>query len=214
MREVESLVASPPEPTLVIALPLAVPREPGTNADVSRVPTEPGARPSLAELYDAHSDFVYRSLVSLGVAPSRAEDAMQDVFIVANAHLSSFEGTFYKAWLFRLAHSIARNSRRSTRRTQAEPLEIAQLVDPRASPFDRAAHAEEIRLLHDLLENLDEGQREVFVLAELEQMAHVEIADAIGVHVNTVANRLHAARANLERLLRKRQRVPSGGTEP
>jgi RNA polymerase sigma-70 factor, ECF subfamily len=186
-------------------LPSSVLRETGAKADQAPAVNDPGVPPSLAELYDAYSDFVYRSLVGLGVPTSRAEDAMQDVFLVANNHLSSFEGTFYKAWLFRLAHSLARNVRRSTKRTESAPLETVELVDQRASPFDRAAQAEEIRLLHALLEQLDDQQREVFVLAELEQLAHVEIATVLGVHVNTVANRLHAARSTLERLLRKHQ---------
>lgn len=196
-------MASSPVPTLVVALS-SVLRATGAKADGAPPLNATGARPSLAELYDTYADFVYRSLVGLGVAPSRAEDAMQDVFLVANNHLSAFEGTFYKAWLFRLAHSVARNVRRSTKRTQGGPLDT-ELVDQRPSPFDGAAHAEEIRLLHALLEHLDESQREVFVLAELEQLPHVEIAAALGVHVNTVANRLHGARAGLERLLRKHQ---------
>lgn len=171
------------------------------------------AKPSLAELYDAHSDFVYRSLLGLGVAPSRAEDAMQDVFLVANQHLSKFEGSFYRAWLFKLSCSVARNARRATRRTDGTPIDELQLVDVDSSPFDRAARAEQVRLLHSLLVELDDGQREVFILAELEQLAHVEIAAALGVHVNTVANRLKAARERLERSLRKhRQAVKPEGS--
>ena len=115
------LVASWPMQTLVAALPSSVLRETGAKADGVPPLNGDGTRPSLAELYDAYSDFVYRSLLSLGVAPSRAEDAMQDVFLVANTHLSAFEGTFYKAWLFRLAHSVARNVRRSTKRTPGFP---------------------------------------------------------------------------------------------
>jgi RNA polymerase sigma-70 factor (ECF subfamily) len=166
----------------------------------------PAAPRSLAELYDSYADFVYGSLVGLGVAPERAEDAMQDVFVIANRHLATFEGTFHRAWLFRIAHSVARNARRAIRRTVGEPLESLQLVDGGSSPFERAAHAEQVRLLSHLLDQLKDQQREVFVLAELEQLAHVEIAAALGIHVNTVANRLTAARANLERLLRKQQR--------
>jgi RNA polymerase sigma-70 factor (ECF subfamily) len=171
----------------------------------------PGAPVLLAELYDLYADFVYRSLVGLGVAPARAEDAMQDVFIIANRHLATFEGSFYKAWLFRLAHSVARNVRRSMRRVEVESLETTQLVDRGASPFEQAVQAEEIRLLNQLLDQLKDRQREVFVLAELEQMAQTEIAEALGIHVNTVANRLTAARSNLERLLRKRQRGLESG---
>lgn len=197
--------------TLVVALPGSVPRDAGTNASSTQPLSEATVRLSLAELYDAHAEFVFRSLIGLGVAPSLAEDAMHDVFLVANRHLSAFEGTFYRAWLFRLAHSVARNVRRSERRAKWAPLEEVQLVDRALSPFDRAAHAEEIRLLHELLEHLDDRQREVFVLAELEQLAHLEIAAALGVHVNTVANRLNAARSTLERLLRERQQSFASG---
>jgi RNA polymerase sigma-70 factor, ECF subfamily len=206
------LVDSSPVPTLVAALP-SVLRKTGAKAGEVSPLNEAGARPSLAELYDAYSDFVYRSLLSLGVASSHAEDAMQDVFLVANRHLSAFEGTFYKAWLFRLAHSIARNIRRSTKRTESTSIDAVELVDQRASPFEGAAQAEEVRLLHALLEHLDEGQREVFVLAELEQLPHLEIAAALGVHVNTVANRLHAARLTLERLLRRHHQGLASGTK-
>ena len=171
-------------------------------------PASPGreAHPSLAELYDSYADFVYRSLVSLGVPPANAEDAMQDVFLVAHAKLDDFPGPFFKAWLFRLAHSIARNVRRSVRRAdQANVvLDPDSLPDARrASPFDNAAQAERIRLLHALLEQLDEDKRNVFILAELEQMPQVEIAAALGIHVNTVAYRLNAARERLQHLLDK-----------
>jgi RNA polymerase sigma-70 factor, ECF subfamily len=170
---------------------------------------QPGAPVPLAELYDSHANFVYRSLLGLGVAPARAEDAMQDVFIIANQHLASFKGAFYKAWLFRIAHSVARNVRRAARRAQAEPLE-----DHSASPFELAAQAQQVRLLNELLEQLKEQQREVFVLAELEQLPHTEIAKALGIHVNTVANRLNAARSRLERFLRNRQGLPGPGRKP
>jgi RNA polymerase sigma-70 factor (ECF subfamily) len=162
--------------------------------------------PSLAELYDTYADFVYRSLVSLGVPVAVAEDAMQDVFLVAHAKLDEFRGPFFKAWLFRLAFSIARNVRRSVRRadhTSAE-LDPDSLPDAsRTSPFDDAAQAERIRLLHSLLEQLDEDKRNVFILAELEQMPQVEIAAALDIHVNTVAYRLNIARERLQQLLHR-----------
>lgn len=207
-------MALSPLRTLVGALPSSVLRAPGAKADGARPSKGAGVRPSLAELYDDYADFVYRSLRSLGVPASRAEDAMQDVFLIANNHLSSFEGAFYKAWLFRLSDSIARNVRRSAKRTHNAPLESVVLVDPGSSPFDRAAQSEKIQLLQALLEQLDEGQREVFVLAELEQLAQVEIAAALGVHVNTVANRLNAARSSLERLLRRHQQGSNLGKGP
>lgn len=171
------------------------------------VPGHLQEKPSLGELYDCYAEFVYRSLVSLGLGPAAAEDAMQDVFLVAHARLDEFQGTFFKAWLFRLAMSIARNVRRSSRRTDKTHVSVDPdaLAGPQAdSPFERAAQAERIRLLHDLLEQLDDEKRQVFILAELEQMPQIEIAEALEVHVNTVAYRLHAARERLQQLLRRR----------
>lgn len=165
----------------------------------------------LAELYDAYADFVCRSLLRLGVAPARIEDVMQEVFIIASRHLASFQGTSYKAWLFRVADSMARNVRRAARHVQPVPLDDARLVDDGASPFDQAAQAQQVRLLNDLLDQLKGPQREVLVLAELEQLPHTEIAQLLGIHVNTVANRLNAARSNLERLLRKRESLLASG---
>jgi RNA polymerase sigma-70 factor (ECF subfamily) len=166
-------------------------------------------------LYDCYAEFVYRSLLSLGVAPASAEDAMQDVFLVAHAHLDEFRGTFFKAWLFRLAYSIARNVRRSSRRADQTlvPVDPEALAGPHAdSPFERAAQAERIQLLHELLQQIDEDKRHVFILAELEQMPQVEIAEALDIHVNTVAYRLNAARERLQQLLRRHQVRPEKGT--
>jgi len=139
----------------------------------------PAVHPTLADLYDAYAQFVYRSLISLGVPASSAEDAMQEVFLVVHAKLEAFQGTFFKAWLFRLALSVARNARRSSRRAgqSIAPVDPDSIEDSHGgSPFEKAAHSERIQLLHDLLEQLDDDKRQVFILAELEQMPQVEIA--------------------------------------
>jgi RNA polymerase sigma-70 factor, ECF subfamily len=178
----------------------------GTDLGARPITHGPPTRRSLTDLYDAYADFVYRSLVSLGVPTANAEDAMQDVFLVAHAKLDAFQGPFFKAWLFRLAFSIARNIRRSVRRADKAnvALDLDTLPDPRGdSPFDDAARAEKIRLLHQLLEHLEDEKRQVFILAELEQMPQVEIAAALGIHVNTVAYRLSAARERLQQLLQR-----------
>ena len=55
-----------------------------------------------------------------------------------------------------------------------------------------------MRVLQKLLDELDDDRRAVFVLAELEQMSAPDIADALGVNVNTVYARLRAARRDFE----------------
>ena len=93
---------------------------------------------------------------------------------------------------------------------RAAPIKRPLPIDPDSlegsqggSPFEKAAHAERIQLLHDLLEQLDDEKRQVFILSELEQMPQVEIAEALDIHVNTVAYRLRAAQDRLQQLLQR-----------
>ncbi len=169
---------------------------------VSLVPA-PGQ--TLEGLYDEYSNFVFRSLRALGVPNAQADDALQEVFIVAQRHLPGFQGQFFKAWLFRLASSVASNARRTAKRAglRSSDVDPDQLSGGANEPFERAAQAERLRILDRLLAGLDQEKREVFVLAELEQLSQVEIAEALGVHVNTVAYRLKKAKAELELALRK-----------
>lgn len=182
--------------------------------DASLAPSPaPAGSPTLAELYDQHAEFVYRTLVSLKLGPHAAEDAMQEVFLVAHRRLPEFQGPFFKAWLYSIATGVAANARRSWwRRTrQAADVDLETLADPSSAPFEKVAHSERVELLQTLLQRLSEKEREVFVLVALEQLPQEQVARALGVHVNTVAGRLRAAKESLERLIRSHRRTARGG---
>jgi RNA polymerase sigma-70 factor (ECF subfamily) len=93
--------------------------------------------------------------------------------------------------------------RRSQRRKPTEALEHEPSDAGRASPQEAAARGEGHKLLHAVLEALDEEQREVFVLAELEQLSAPEIASALEINVNTVYSRLRAARMSFDAALKR-----------
>ncbi len=185
-------------------------------ADASLAPPPAAAQsPTLAELYDQHADFVYRSLVSLKLDPHAAEDAMQEVFLVAQRRLPEFHGPFFKAWLYRIATGVASNARRSwwRRSRQTADVDLEALADPSSAPFEQVAHSERVELLQTLLQRLSDKEREVFVLVALEQLPQEQVARALDVHVNTVAGRLRAAKENLERLIRSHRRTARGGRD-
>jgi RNA polymerase sigma-70 factor (ECF subfamily) len=99
---------------------------------------------------------------------------------------------------------VARDHRRTTRRKSPQARAGSDAIDPEtlsandASPQERAARTEAVHLLYGLLDELEDDRREVFVLAELEQMSAPEIAEALEMNVNTVYTRLRAARADFE----------------
>ncbi|HEU4407494.1 MAG TPA: sigma-70 family RNA polymerase sigma factor [Polyangiaceae bacterium] len=167
----------------------------------ARVEAPPAAGGVPFELvYNDYFDFVWRSLRRLGVAESSVEDALQDVFVVVHRRLDEFGGrSSLKTWLFGIALRVTHDHRRRVRRKGGhEPLDEA-VADPAPGPQERAANAEMIGLLDRALDALDDDRRAVFVLAELEQMSAPEIAEALGVKLNTVYSRLRLARQDFER---------------
>ena len=153
------------------------------------------------DVYDAHVTFVWRSARRLGVSESAVDDVVQEIFLVVYRRLGEFEGrSSLKTWLFAIVLRVVRDHRRSVRRksphhAQQGATDPDTLTDrSNLGPHDAVARAEGLRVLHDLLDELDDDKREIFVLAELEQLAAPDIAEAIGMNVNTVYTRLRAAR--------------------
>jgi len=157
--------------------------------------------PAFPQLYEEYFTFVWTSARRLGVPSASIDDAVQEVFVVVHRRLGEFAGrSSLKTWLFAIVRNVAREARRSIRRKSPHDAPGA-LEDPEAlagSPEDRpdraAERSSDNRVLHALLDKLDDDKREVFVLAELEGFAAPEIAEAIGINVNTVYSRLRHAR--------------------
>jgi len=166
---------------------------------------ERSARPEQADLsavYEAHFRYVWRCLRSLGVHDAHVDDALQDVFVVAARKLEAFDGgAALRTWLYAIALRIARKYRERLRKEPAS-LEGARESEPElvlaATAEGAALQSERLALAHDILGTLSDEQREVFVLARVEQMSAPEIADVVGVPLNTVYSRLRASRLAFE----------------
>jgi RNA polymerase sigma-70 factor (ECF subfamily) len=159
--------------------------------------------PSIVEVYEAHVDFVWRSARRLGVAEHMLDDAVQDVFLAAHRRLPDFEGrASVRTWLFAIAIRVVRDYRRRARRKPWTPLFGEDPPDShQRGPEALAMQGQATQLLRELLEQLDDGKREVLVLTELEHMTAPEISAALGLNVNTVYARLRAARRELNAAL-------------
>jgi RNA polymerase sigma-70 factor (ECF subfamily) len=187
--------------------------DPAAGADRARAPL--GIALSFEEIYRDHFAFVWRSAKRLGVGEASLDDVVQEVFVVVHRRLTDFEGrSSLRTWLFGITLRIARDHRRSAARKQ-----VGGAVDPdavgtlSAGPSESAERAEAVRLLHALLDELDDDRREIFVMTELEQLPIPEVAQALGLNVNTAYARLRAARQAFEAALarhraRDRWRTP------
>lgn len=158
-------------------------------------------------VYREHHRFVWRCLRRLGVARVDADDAMQDVFVVVHRRLPGFEERApIEGWLFQIARRVATNYRRrrgTEHRRYTELLDVGVHPNPEDALFQQQALA----LLDLWLDELKEGHRAVFVLSALEQMQGHEIAEALGLNVNTVHARIRSARTHLRRRARRMDNI-------
>ncbi len=169
--------------------------------------------PSFDSVYQEHFAFVWRSVKRLGVPPASIDDAAQDVFLVVHRRLSEFAGrSSVKTWLYGIVRRVVSDHRRRMKRKAPGESLPEHLADAGDNPQDVALKREAAALLYQVLDELDDDKREVFVLAELEQMPVPAIAEALGENVNTIYSRLRAARQRFEEAVSKRQeREPRAG---
>jgi RNA polymerase sigma-70 factor (ECF subfamily) len=161
--------------------------------------------PSVDQIYEAHIGYVHRCLTRLGVRPDLVEDASHDVFVVVHQKLAGFDGNVpLTTWLYAIALRVARRYRE--RQAKAHAQQSAEVVSATASP-EADAHARgALELAQRALDTLDDVKREVFVLADVEQLSAPEIAEITGAPLPTVYTRLRAAREAFASAVRKLER--------
>jgi RNA polymerase sigma-70 factor, ECF subfamily len=165
--------------------------------------TLPWSAPSAAAERDArlramvaeHFDFTWRNAVRLGVPRADADDAAQQVFLVAAGRLDDIAVGDERAFLFGACLRIAARHRRTLerRRESGEPVS-ASLADPSADPHQLCERRRAREQLDRVLDALPLELRSVFVLYELEEETMASIAQTLAIPPGTVASRLRRAR--------------------
>ncbi len=161
-------------------------------------------------IYQETAPIVVRSLRRL-VPPSCVEDAAQDVFLTVARRLDDFQGrSKASTWVYGIVLRVASDHRRALRRGERRTTALAAEPPPSSrNPERQAEQASSLRMLHRVLGAMRDELREVFVLAELEQVPGPEIAQLLGLNANTMHSRLRAARSEFNVLVR-RERAKEG----
>ena len=169
-------------------------------------------RPAFAEVYESCFDFAWRTARRLGTPEANLDDVVQEIFVVAYRRLGEFEGrSSIKTWIYGIVFNVVRAHRRELGAKHPHALVDEGQSDPELisddgdGPDERAAQREAARFLTDFLESLDDDRRDVFVLAELEQLSAPEIAAVVNAPLNTVYSRLRLARGEFTKAVARHQ---------
>jgi RNA polymerase sigma-70 factor (ECF subfamily) len=169
------------------------------------------ARVDFDEVYEKYFDFVWRSVRRLGAVESSIDDVTQEIFVIVLRRLPEFETrSSFRTWLFGIALGVVRNHRRMARRKYPHALSAEAYADADAlveieakGPEAMTQTGEQVRLLYQLLDQLDDDKREVFVMTELEQLTVAEAAELLGLNANTAASRLRFARQEFNKAVER-----------
>jgi RNA polymerase sigma-70 factor (ECF subfamily) len=150
---------------------------------------------------------LWRSLRRLGVPEADVEDAAQEAFVVIHRKLPEFEGrSSLKTWIFGICMRVASDWRKRAHIRREAPMEEApERTTSGETPTRQIAMKQARTVLDQALAGLDEDKRAVFVLFELEQASMHEVAEAVGVPLQTAYARLYAARRFIETWLAEHQ---------
>ncbi len=152
-------------------------------------PAHSASSPSFEALYETHFDYVWRTMLRLGVMESAVADATQNAFLVVHRRLHTFDATRpVRPWLFGIARNVAREERRRfANRKEAAPIEVGE--ENRTQ-----ARLEAAQLVRTALSSLEEVRREVFVLHALDEVPMKEVAATLQMPLNTAYSHFRRGR--------------------
>jgi RNA polymerase sigma-70 factor, ECF subfamily len=136
-----------------------------------------------------------------------AEDAVQDAFITALERLDECrDAAAFGAWLRQIVRNRARTVRRREKIRETEQLEPGSAGASQANPARDLERLELRTRLQSALGTLNETQRTVVLMHDLEGYRHREIAVELGIPEGTVRSHLFFARRTLREQLADLQR--------
>jgi RNA polymerase sigma-70 factor (ECF subfamily) len=160
-----------------------VPRREQTLGRVSR----------LERIFNDNYRLVWRIVRRLGLPVDAADDAAQQVFLIAAERLDDILGGSERSFVYGTALRLASRYRRKMAR-ELPSEEADQAPSPLPRPDELADQKRARQLLDAVLDRLPAELRTVFVLFEFEGMTTPEIAELVRIPVGTAASRLRRAR--------------------
>lgn len=155
----------------------------------------------VAQLFEESRDDVYRYLLTLGLHPPKAQEAVQEVFLRLYRSLKEGEDIQNpRGWVFRVAHNYGLKIR--ARQSNEEPFDVgmeARLSTPVANAEHELIERERMVEFHRAVEGLSEQQRRCLFL-RLEGMRYPEIGSILGISASAVSEFLRRAVQRLRKV--------------
>ena len=160
---------------------------------------------------------IYNVILKICADTDDAAELTQETFVKVIENIDKFQGRsgFY-TWAFRIAVNLTLNYCQKNARMAIKSLDAEQELyneqtkqllkhflsdDSALDPSAVAQNKELFEIAFKALMELDDAQRTVVVLRDIEGMNYAQIAEVLGIELGTVRSRLSRARAKLREFL-------------
>lgn len=167
--------------------------------------TEPAAShqsssggPDTRQVFATEFSWVYRTLQRFGVRHADLEDLTHDVFVVFHARRSEFDASRpLRPWLMGIAFRVASDYRRRASHRNELLQQPEEQPDSKPNPEVSTERARARELLLRAFETLEPDRLAVLLLHDVDGIGAPQIAEALGIPLNTAYSRLRLARRDL-----------------
>jgi RNA polymerase sigma-70 factor, ECF subfamily len=163
-----------------------------------------GHADAFESLVQPHSKSIFRALYRITKNREDAEDALQDSFLKAFAHLRSFDNrSQFSTWLRRIAINSALTIFRKKRSTLGRfdidqgDFDLATIPDHAATPEVTLVQKERRAMVRNAILSLPPTLRQAFELQKIHGLSVAETAHRLSLSLAAVRSRLFRAKASL-----------------
>ena len=156
-----------------------------------------------------HQDKIFNAVFRFCGNHEDAADITQRAFINAYRKIAEFEGdSAFTTWMYRIAFNQSISFRRENTRHRGVSLHSGKddemIVEPAitTNPDERMESQDNQRKVQQALNQLDDDDRRIIVLKDIEDRSYDDIAEILDIPKGTVRSRLHRARLALKEKLK------------
>lgn len=134
-----------------------------------------------------------------------AMDVSQEAFIRAYRNFNKYDTkrNFF-TWYYKILRNLCLNFLRDNKNRKEEYFfESRKYEDFRNNPEQTLEEKEELEMLHNAINQLETGDREIIILREFEGYSYEEISEMLNLPAGTVMSRLYYARKKLAEKMKR-----------
>ncbi len=180
-----------------------------------------GSEQAFAELIERYQHRVYNTTLRMLGNREDALDTAQECFIKVYKNIKKFKGdSSFSTWLFRITTNACRDELRKRKRrlpvytdinSDDENNTIQNISNGSNEPEKITISRDINESIQELVNQLPEDQKLVFILREFQDLSYQEIAEILDISMGSVKSRLSRARRSLRQDLNKI--IKNGGLE-